>query len=150
MSVALTGDDTIKINDRILADLADKDCGVLDPPNELASVKVGKNGNALFALNQQGNIADLVIRVVRGSADDKYLNNLLNIQKNNFSGFVLMDLDFIKKVGDGKGNIAGDTYIGSGGIFTKNVPAKNNQEGDTDQSASEYRIRFSKCIRLIA
>lgn len=150
-TVAMSGNDAISINNTILTDLADGDCVVLSFPNEIASVKIGKNGNAIYGLNTTGQMSEVKIRVIRGSADDKLLNNLLTQQQLNFSGFTLMIGEFVKLVGDGKGNVQNDTYIMSGGVFSKAVEAKTNVEGDALQSVSEYMIRFANnpAIRAI-
>lgn len=147
--VALTGSDTIKINNKILADFADGDVGTLTFPNELAALKTGKNGNTIYSLNETGRQAELVLRVVRGSADDKYLSSQMSSQKINFSSFILLTGEFIKRIGDGAGNVTNDTYVMGGGIFTKEVEAKSNAEGDTAQSVSVYTIRYSSAPRSI-
>lgn len=148
-SVALSGNDSVKINGRIFSDFADADYAALTFPNEIAAVKTGKNGNSMYALNESGKQSEVVMRLIRGSADDKFLNNLLAIQQVNFSAFVLMQGEFIKQVGDGQGNVANDTYITSGGIFSKQVEAKGNAEGDTAQSVAEYHLKFSNTPRAI-
>jgi len=149
-TVAMSGSDTLVINNRVLNDLADQNVAELTFPNDIATVKTGKNGNSIYSLNESGKQADLVIRVIRGSADDKFLNNLLVQQQANFAGFILMTGEFIKKIGDGKGNVAGDTYITSGGVFTKSVGAKSNVEGDSEQSVSIYNIKFANSPRAIS
>lgn len=148
-TVALTGSDTIIINNRIISDLADGDVAVLEYPNNIADVKTGKNGNSIYALNETGKNAELTLRVIRGSADDKFLNQLIVNQEQNFAGTVLMIGEFIKKIGDGAGAISNDTYITSGGIFLKKVGAKSNVEGDVSQSVSEYKMKFSNAPRVI-
>lgn len=148
-NVSMTGSDTIKINGRILADLADGDCAVLTFPNELASVKTGKNGNSIYGLNESGRQSEVVLRVIRGSSDDKFLNSLLASQQNNFAGFILMQGEFTKVVGDGKGNVLTDTYILAGGVFSKATEAKSNVEGDTEQSVAVYTMKFSNAPRVI-
>lgn len=148
-TVALSGSDTVNVNNRILSDLADGDCAVLTFPNEIATLKTGKNGNSVYGLNEMGKQADLKLRVIRGSSDDKFLNNLLAQQQANFAGTVLMIGEFVKNLGDGAGNITNDTYITSGGIFTKQVEAKTNVEGDSTQSVSEYMMRFSLAPRVL-
>lgn len=149
MSLAMSGNDTIIINNRVLNDLADDNCIELTFPNDIATVKTGKNGNSLYALNESGKQCDVVVRLIRASADDKYLNSLLAQQQNNFAGFPLLIGQFIKKVGDGKGNITADTYVTSGGVFSKPVEAKSNVSGDSEQSVSIYRIRFTNSPRAI-
>src|SRR5690348_10966631 len=132
-TVALTGKDTIKINDRLLNDLCDQDTCVLDFPNDLMSVKTGKNGNSIFAFNYTGRQVEVTLRVLRGSADDKFLNNLLQIMIGNPPAFTLMNGTFQKNIGQGNGSIIADIYVLSGGVFKKNTAAKENAEGDTEQ-----------------
>lgn len=148
-TVAMSGSDTIKIQGRIFADLADGDCVALTFPNDIAQVKTGKNGNSIYGLNESGKQCELAVRLVRGSDDDKFMNNLLAIQQANFAGFVLLVGEFVKRIGDGQGNIGSDTYITSGGVFVKLVEAKNNVEGDTEQSISIYHMKFSNSPRVI-
>lgn len=149
-TIAMSGSDTVKLNGRTLVDLADGDAVVLDPPNDIAAVKTGKNGNSIYALNETGRQQKVTLRLIRGSADDKFCLNLLANQRNNFAGFILMNGEFVKKIGDGQGNIASDTYLMSGGVFVKNVPAKSNVEGDTEQSVAIYELMFSNAPRIIA
>lgn len=148
-SVALTGNDTTIINNRIISDLADADAVNLDFPNETAVVKKGKNKNAIYAFNASGEICNVVLRVVRGSDDDKFLNALKSQQDANFAATILLSGEFIKKIGDGKGNILKDTYIMSGGVFTKAVSAKSNVDGDTEQSVAVYSITFANAPRAL-
>lgn len=148
-TVALSGADTITINNRIFADLADQNCVELTFPNDIAAVKTGKNGNSIYGLNETGRQCEVKMRLVRGSADDKFMNALLAQQQANFSGTVLLIGQFIKKIGDGLGNIASDTYIMSGGVFTKQVPGKTNTDGDSEQSISEYMMKFTNAPRVI-
>ena len=145
----LSGSDTITINNRIFADFADGNVAELTFPNDIANVKTGKNGNSIYGLNETGRQAELKIKLLRGSSDDKFLNGLLASQQNNFAGFPLMIGELVKKLGDGAGNIASDTYILGGGIFTKQVEAKSNVEGETDQSTVTYTIKFSNAPRAI-
>lgn len=147
--VTLSGSDTINVNGRVFADLADGNCVELDFPNEIASVKTGKNGNAIYGLNESGKQCEVKMRILRGSSDDKYLNNLLAQQQANFAATILLNGQFIKKLGDGEGNITSDTYIMSGGVFTKQVPGKTNVDGETEQSISMYVIKFSNAPRVL-
>lgn len=148
-SVALSGSDTIKINNRVLTDVADGDVASLTFPNDIANVKTGKNGNSIYGLNETGKQAELALRIIRGSEDDKFLNNLLAAQQNNFAGFVLMNGEFTKRMGDGAGKVLNDLYITSGGVFSKQVEAKSNVEGDIEQSVSIYHIKFANAPRVI-
>ena len=147
--VAMSGNDAVTINNTVLSDLADGDCVVLEFPNEIATVKTGKNGNTIYAQNQMGNNAEAKLRVIRGSSDDNFLNSLLLTQQGNFQSNVNIIGTFVKLVGDGKGNITNDTYILSGGVFQKLVMAKTNAEGDSAQSVSEYSIKFASAQRTL-
>ncbi len=148
-SVSLSGSDTININNQVLANLADGNCVELTFPTDIANVKTGKNGNSIYGLNESGKQCEVKLRILRASADDKFLNNLLQQQNANFAGTVLLIGQFIKKVGDGQGNITSDTYVLSGGVFIKQVEGKTNVEGEVDQSVAMYTIRFSNAPRAL-
>lgn len=147
--VSLTGDDTIVVAGRVLTNFGDADNASLAFPNELATVKTGKNGNAIFALNEMGRQADIILRIIRGAPDDLFLNTLLVRQRQDFATFILMTGQFVKRVGNGLGAVAADTYLMQGGIFSKQVEAKSNVEGDTEQSLSIYNIKYAQAIRSI-
>ena len=148
-TIALSGSDTIIINNRIFANLADGNCVELTFPNEIANVKTGKNGNSIYGLNETGKQAEVKLRLIRGSADDKFMNGLLSAQQANFAGTALIIASFIKKLGDGQGNILSDTYVLSGGIFSKQVEAKTNSDGDSEQSVAMYTLKFSNAPRAL-
>lgn len=148
-TVSLSGQDTAIINDRVLTDLADGDCIVMEFPNELMAVKKGKNGNTIYGFNAQGELANITIRVIRGSADDKFLNGLLSQQRANGASFPLLTGEFIKLLGDGLGNVLNDTYILGGGVFRNQVAAKSNVEGDAAQSVAEYKFTFGNAPRAL-
>jgi len=150
MSIAaLSGNDTVVINNRAFADFADGNIVELTFPSDIAQVKTGKNGNSIYGLNTTGLQCEVRVRIIRGSPDDIFMNNLLVQQNNNFAGFPLMIGQFIKKIGDGAGNITSDTYILSGGIFQKQVEATSNVEGDALQSVAVYMMKFSNAPRAI-
>lgn len=147
--IALSGNDTVVIMSTLLVGQADGNVAELTFPNEIANVKTGKNGNSIYGLNETGRQCELKVRVIRFSADDKFLNGLLALQNANFSGFTLMTGQFTKLIGDGAGNVGNDIYILSGGIFTKRVEAKSNVEGDTEQSVAIYMMKFSNAPRSL-
>ena len=146
-SVALTGNDTVTLAGRTLADFGDGDIATLTFPNELMAVKTGKNGNSIYAFNETGKQAEVVLRVLRNSSDDKFLNRLLSLLKQNPAGFILMAGTFVKRVGNGLGFIQNDTYILSGGVFTRQVDAQSNVEGNTDQAIAVYTLMFTNAPR---
>lgn len=148
-TIALSGNDTIIINNRIFTDEADGMVAELTFPNDIATVKTGKNGNSIYGLNESGKQSDLKLRVIRGSSDDKFLNGLLAAQQQNFSGFPLMIGKFIKKIGDGAGNVTSDTYVMSGGVFSKIPQAQSNVEGESEQSVTIWELKFSNSPRVV-
>lgn len=148
-SVSLTGNDTLVIAGIVISDMADGDWFTLVYDNELAAVKRGKNGNAIYAENSMGLVGSGVLRVLRGSSDDKMLDSLLQQQLQDFSAFILLDGQFTKRVGDGFGNVTPDTGRMAGGIFDHGVDSKSNAEGDTEQSVSIYRMKFANVERAV-
>ena len=147
--VALSGQDTIVLNNYVFTGVADQNYVDLTFPNDIANVKTGKNGNSIYGFNETGKQCEVKIRVLRASQDDQFLNNLLSQQQANFAGTVLLQGSFVKKIGDGQGNITSDTYIMSGGVFTKIPEAKSNAEGETEQSLAIYTIKFTNAPRVI-
>lgn len=147
--VAMSGDDTITLNNHLFTGLGDGNVVELTYPNEIAQVKTGKNGNSIYGFNTTGQQCEVKMRLVRGSADDKFMNGLLNLQNQNFAGFPLIIGQFIKKIGDGASNITSDTYVMSGGVFTKQVEGKSNVEGDTEQSIAVYMLKFANSPRAL-
>ena len=148
-TVALSGKDVAILDNRLLTDLADGDAVSITYSGDIMNVKKGKDGNTIYSANESGTVVDFEIRVIRGSADDKFLNNKLTQQRANPAGFILMAGEFIKKIGNGLGKITNDTYILSGGVFTRMVDGKTNSEGDTEQSVSIYKGQFSNAPRAI-
>lgn len=149
MSVALTGKDTVIINLRILNDLATGDTVLLEFPDDLVDAKVGKNGNTIYAYKASGLVVNATLRLIRGSADDKFMNALNAQFLNDPAGFVLIQGEFIKRVGDGKGNITTEIYQLNGGVISKMPAAKENVEGDTEQSVVAWPIKFANSARLV-
>jgi hypothetical protein len=142
-SVSLSGTDVIQINGRILTDLGEGNPVEVTFPNDQAVMKVGKNGNVIYAFNASGQVVEAKIRILLGTADDQFLNSLLQTMINDFSGFILMTGQFSKRVGDGQGTFNTKVYQMGGGIFKKTPDAKTAAEGDTDQSIAEYHLMFN-------
>ena len=141
-SVSLTGQDTVQIDGIILATLADGSPFEITFPDELGMIKVGKNGNTIYAKNEGGRKADVAVRVLLGGFDDKYLNAKLQLWITDPSTFSLMTAMFCKRVGDGTGTVESKIYNCTGGIFKRQVDAKTTAEGDTDQSIAVYHLQF--------
>ena len=155
MSVALTGKDTVSIGPglgflRIFSDFADGDVINIDFPNNLVEAKTGKNGNTIYALNTTGKVATVTARVLRGSADDKFLNAQMNEYLLDPAAYSLLEGEFIKRIGDGQGNVNADVYRLSGGMVQKLPNARDNVEGDTETSVSIWQLIFANADRSIS
>jgi hypothetical protein len=146
---SLTGNDTLTLFGRSITDFADGDNFTTTFPNNLAEVKTGKNGNSLFAENSTGRQGEAILRLIRGSPDDKFLNSQLAAQLNDFATSQLAYGQFVKRVGNGAGVVTSDSYLFRSGIFSKQVEAKSNAEGDTEQSASVYNFKFANVQRAV-
>ncbi len=148
-TVSVTGRDTVTINGRILNDFADGNIAELTFPNDLVTLKTGKNGNTLYGFNYSGRQCEVTMRLLRGSSDDKFLNALLLTCNNSFATFALMTGEFTKNIGDGLGNIQTDTYVMSGGAFKRQTDVVENADGSTDQSIAIWHLIFSNAPRAI-
>jgi len=147
-TVTFTGKDTVKINGRIFNDLADSP-SALTFPNELVTVKIGKNGNSIYAFNESGRQCDMLLKLVRGSSDDRFLNTQLSLMKADFTSFVMLTGEVSRrtteKINDVLGTTREDIYILSGGVFYKEV-----EIGEKDDVAvANWRIRFTSAPRAI-
>jgi len=149
MSVSMNGSDTIILDTRIMKDFGDGDTTVLTFPNNVVEAKRGKNGNVLFALNSTGKVANVVVRVLLGSDDDKYLNSRLQEYLNDPAAFILFSGEFIKRSGDGAGNVTNIVYQLSAGAIQKMVEGKENVEGDTEQAIAIYTMVFANGDRAL-
>lgn len=148
--IAMSGNDIFILNNRNITGFAVGKVSELTIPNNLADVKTGKNGNSIFSFINSGLICEFKAILIRGCADDVFFNSLLTQMKNNFSGFPLMFGQYIKKIGDGLGNVTSDTYNMSGGIFSKTTPAQSDTEGTPEQSQVEYMLKFANNPRTIS
>ena len=146
---AITADDTLTIFDRIINDFADGSNSTIAFGNDLVGTKTGKNGNTIYTRNETGHNAVLTLRLIRGSDDDRFLNTRLQTLERDFAAFQLGQGEFVKRVGDGQGNVASDVYQLSGIIFQRKVDTQENVEGDTEQGVSVYTLFSSYTTRGI-
>lgn len=139
---SLTGDDQIILNvaNNLTNDLADGDAVIVTIPNDLVNIQVGKNGNAIYAKDENGNRFDMEIRVLRGTTSDNDLLTKYLSTKANFSGSTFITGQFVKKFGDGNGNVNSYTYTLGGAMIRKAPEMKANVNGDTEQSVTVYNI----------
>lgn len=147
---ALTGNDTLIINERVITNLADGSTITINYDNDSVGISTGKDDNTIFSDNRQGSNASLELRLVRGSEQDIYFNGLSIQQSRDLPTFTLMQGSFSKRVGDGFGNVKFDNCTLLGGVFTKRAPQVNeNLNGETDQGVSIYNITFATASRSL-
>jgi hypothetical protein len=145
----ITGDDTLTLFDRVFNDLSQDDVSAITFPNDLVKVKTGKNQNTIFAKDETGNNGTLVLRVMRGSSDDQFLQTRMTESEQDFASTILANGEFVKRLGDGQGNVIRDVYTLQGGMITKRVEAKENTSGDTGQAESVYTLTFALAKRSV-
>ena len=148
-SVSLTGKDVLTLNGRVFHDFAAGDVAKLDFDEDLVAVEAAKDGNIIYALNEKGKLASLEILLLLGSSDDRYLNSLLASQNSDLSAFVLIAGAFVKRVGDGQGNVRNVVYNTLGGIIRRIPGAKTNTTGATEQSVATWMLKFGNSTRAI-
>ena len=147
---SMIGSDTITINGRNLSDFANGEICKITFSTELATVKTGKTGNSIISQNASGFQGTMELKVLRGAADDKFMNSILESYRGNPTGFTLMSGQAAKQIGDGRGNLTADTVVLSGGVPSKQVEFVANVEGDTEQAIAMYTIQWAYCDRSIA
>lgn len=145
----LTGADTFVLYDRVFNNLADGDTVTITYPNNSTEAKTGKNGNTIFAQNMSGMNANVTIRVLRGSSDDQFLAGKKATFEQDYAAGELANGSFVKRLGDGSGNVVNDVYSLKGGAFQRGIDSKENVQGDTDQAVSVYNMIFAACVKGI-
>lgn len=150
LSVAFSAKDNIILNGMSVTDLADGDIATLTFPNDLFTVKTGKSGNALFAINESGRQAELTLRVLRGSTDDKLISTYFLLGSTIPTNLILISGSLSKQINHGNGYSSTDTYILTYGVLSKMPEMKSNVEGDTEQAVTVYTIRFASAVRVTA
>ncbi len=147
---SLVGDDSLIINNRpIQLEFADGDTATIEFPNELFSMSTGKDKNTIYAKDESGSNFNLNFSVMRGGTVDKFLNGLMAQQDEDFAGFTLMTGAFTKVLGNGEGRRTYDTYLLKGMMFVKNIDAKGNVNGDTEQGKASYALRGAVATRAL-
>lgn len=147
--IAVTSQDAIKINGRLITGFADEDNAKITFPNDLSNQSTGKDGNSIIAYMPKGLNGELEMRLLVGCPDDKFLNALLSNYNNNPAAFQLMTLEFDKMVGDGNTNLTSIVYLGQGGSFKKQPEILENQSGETKQAVVIWNLKFVTIKRSI-
>ena len=148
-SVSLTGSDVVTLNGRVFHDFANGSVVKLDFAGDLIKTQASKDGNIIYALNTDGRVSNLTLRLLAGSSDDRYLNSLLASQLQDLSGFTLIVGSFVKRVGNGAGVVTNVIYNTLGGVILRFPGASTDTAGNTDQSVAEWALQFGSNTRAI-
>lgn len=146
---AVAGNDILSINGTVISGHADGDAYKLEPQGPISQYKVSKDGNSIIALQYTGILCKLTARLVRDCADDQMLNGLLQQWLGSPNTFALMNAEYIKSTGDGKGNVTNEVYVLSGGVFEMIPGGHTNMDGTTEQSVTVYTLFFRNDARLM-
>lgn len=143
----IAGPDTLVLNNNVFKDLAFGDVSTVTFNNKRVEAHTGKNKNTIYAENATGDNAAVILRLVRGSNDDKFLQTIIAQQNMDFASSSLMVGTFSKRLGDGQGNVTFEVYNLQGGIVDKNPSSKSNSDGDVEQGVVTYEMFFSYAVR---
>lgn len=146
---AIAGKDVCIINGQVLTGYADGDAIKFEPQGPIAQMKVSKDGNSIYAMQYSGIAGKLTLRLVRGCLDDQTLNGLLQQWVGDPSSFVLMSGSYVKRVGDGKGNITNEVYQLAGGVFESIPGGISSMDGSIEASVTTYTLLFRNDARLM-
>lgn len=146
---AVAGKDVLIINGQILTGYADGDAIKFEPQGPIAQMKVSKDGNSIYSLQYTGIMAKLGLRLVRACFDDQTLNGLLQQWISDPTSFILMSGSYVKRIGDGQGNIVNEVYQLAGGVFEMIPGGHSNSDGNIEQSVTVYSFLFRNDARLM-
>ncbi len=145
----ITAEDTLTLGNRVFNDFADDDVSKITFPNDMVKAKTGKNKNTIFSRDATGDNAVLALRLIRGSSDDQFLQSIISGMEVDFVATITLDGEFVKRLGDGQGNIKRDVYTLQGGMIQKKPESGENVAGGTDQAVAMYTIIFANGKRSI-
>ena len=147
----LCGDDTITLNGHNLINFANDTVAQLTFNSSVSTMTIGKSGSAIVATNEQGKSAELTVRIMRGSDDDKFLNAAFITQKKDLVNADLINGTIVRHIGQGisGGSVARETTVLTGGIFTKQPDNQINISGDAEQGVVTYTLQFATGERTL-
>ena len=158
--VRVTGNDKIYLGSSavlnessIITAFADGDYARISFPNDIMNFTIGKNRNMIAAYNAMGTLAELELRLLRGSKEDAFLNNHFPKAEDDQLSFDFLFAKIEKSLGKSSSG-AGDTgitetYVLDNGIITKAPEIISNVSGSTDQGVVVWQVRFAKFNRIV-
>ena len=155
----VTGNDIVQIglseaSRTTITSFADGDYARITFPNDIMNFTIGKNRNMLAAYNAMGTLAELELRLLRGSKEDKFLQDQFPNFSSDQLSFNFLFAKIIKNLGvSNEGASAStieETYTLSNGIISKAPEIVSNVSGSTDQGVVVWQIRFAEFTRTVS
>lgn len=134
---------TLTLNGRVFNDLVAGDYLVLTPANPHSSHVNSQDGGVSINRRVDGDVYDLTIRVQKFSADDVYMNSVIN---GNGGGITLLN-GSAKENFNRDGTDGVETWtLANGSVTTMPTGTRNDQDGN---ALSEYVVRFRSAVRSL-
>ena len=155
----VTGNDIVQIGLSASAlttitSFADGDYARVTFPNDIMNFTIGKHRNMLAAYNAMGTLAELELRLLRGSKEDKFLQDQFPTFASDSLSFSFIFAKVIKNLGvSNEGATAStieETYTLNNGIIAKAPEIISNVSGSTDQGVVVWQVRFAEFTRTVS
>lgn len=156
--VRVTGNDIIEIglslaSMKTITSFADGDYARITFPNDIMNFTIGKNRNMIAAYNAMGTLAELELRLLRGSNEDAFLQSQFPTFASDNLGFNFIFAKITKKLGASQDTGAmtpiEESYTLSNGIISKAPEIISNVSGSTDQGVVIWQVRFAEFDRKV-
>lgn len=155
----VTGNDIVQIGLSAsglttITSFADGDYARVTFPNDIMNFTIGKNRNMLAAYNAMGTLAELELRLLRGSKEDKFLQDQFPTFASDELSFSFIFAKVIKNLGVSNEGATASTieeiYTLNNGIISKAPEIVSNVSGSTDQGVVVWQIRFAEFTRTVS
>ena len=155
----VTGNDIVQIGLSAsglttITSFADGDYARVTFPNDIMNFTIGKNRNMLAAYNAMGTLAELELRLLRGSKEDKFLQDQFPTFASDELSFSFIFAKVIKNLGVSNEGATASTiseiYTLNNGIISKAPEIVSNVSGSTDQGVVVWQVRFAEFTRTVS
>lgn len=155
----VTGNDIVQIGLSAsglttITSFADGDYARVTFPNDIMNFTIGKNRNMLAAYNAMGTLAELELRLLRGSKEDKFLQDQFPTFASDALQFNFIFAKVIKNLGVSNEGATASTieeiYTLNNGIISKAPEIVSNVSGSTDQGVVVWQVRFAEFTRTVS
>lgn len=155
----VTGNDIVQIGLSAsglttVTSFADGDYARVTFPNDIMNFTIGKNRNMLAAYNAMGTLAELELRLLRGSKEDKFLQDQFPTFASDELSFSFIFAKVIKNLGVSNEGATASTieeiYTLNNGIISKAPEIVSNVSGSTDQGVVVWQVRFAEFTRTVS